>query len=97
MRFEKKSLSFEEWYNLAFSYYRCCHNLEIPRSFKTLNGYEKDGNGYNLGFWISTQRELYKNGKLDEDKIRMLEDIGMVWRVYNTDVLYESEEVKRKR
>ena len=90
MRFEKKSLSFEEWYNLAFSYYRCCHNLEIPRSFKTLNG-------YNLGGWISTQRKLYKNGKLDEDKIRMLEDIGMVWRVYNTDVLYESEEVKRKR
>ena len=97
MRFENKILSFDKWYDLASKYYDYYHDLEVSYNFKTLNGCEADEDGYNLGFWISTQRKLYKNGKLDEDKIRMLEDIGMVWRVYNTDVLYESEEVKRKR
>ena len=32
--------------------------------------------------WVATQRTAYKNGKLSEDRIRMLNDIGFVWKQY---------------
>ena len=32
-----------------------------------------------LGLWVSTQRQMYKQGKLGTDHIRRLEDIGFVW------------------
>ena len=98
MRFENKveRMGFDKWYNLASKYYEYYHDLEVPLRFKTINGYGEDGNGYNLGRWISTQRELYKKGKLDEDKIRMLEDISMVWYIRSKNIL-ESGTIKRKR
>ena len=39
-------------YNLAKAYYEHHGNLEIPARFKTINGYEYDENGINLGYWI---------------------------------------------
>ena len=47
-------------YNLAKAYYEHHGNLEMPESFKTLNGYEYDENGIALGEWISNQRKAYK-------------------------------------
>ncbi|MBI5674921.1 MAG: Helicase associated domain protein [Nitrospirae bacterium] len=35
--------------------------------------------GYNLGNWQSTQRQNYKNGKLDSERIKRLEAIGFKW------------------
>ena len=98
MRFDnkRKILSFEEWYGLASKYYDYYHDLRVPYIFKTINGYEKDENGYGLGRWISAQRELYKKGKLDEDKIRMLEDISMVWIIRSKNIS-EPGTIKRKR
>ena len=75
-----------EWnknYELAKEYYEHHGNLEIPHGFKTINGYEKDENGeYNLGRWISSQREAYKGKgahKIAEERIKLLENIGMNW------------------
>jgi superfamily II DNA or RNA helicase len=35
--------------------------------------------GYNLGNWQQTQRQSYKNGKMDTDKAKRLEEIGFKW------------------
>ena len=68
-------------YELAKKYYKHYGDLKIPRSFKTVNGYEVDEEGYNLGAWINTQRFSYKKGTLFEDRIRKLEEIGMMWNI----------------
>ena len=70
----------DDWnknYALAQDYYKHNGNLEIPTSFKTLNGYEYDENGINLGMWIQNQRQLYKKAKLSPEKINLLKTIGM--------------------
>ena len=58
--------------------YRLKHgNLNIPRRYKTVEG-------YSLGSWIQTQRKVYAGlqyGQLDQNRIRRLEAIGMVWDV----------------
>lgn len=33
----------------------------------------------NITSWIQTQRKNYKSGKLSEERIKLLNDIGMVW------------------
>ena len=68
-------------YELAKKYYKHYGDLKIPRSFKTVNGYEVDEKGYTLGAWINTQRFSYKKGTLFEDRIEKLEEIGMMWNI----------------
>ena len=88
-KLEKIGMMFEnvnddKWnkmYELAKKYYEHYDNLKIPKMFKTINGYEIDEEGYNLGAWINTQRFSYKKGTLSEDKIKKLEEIGMMWNI----------------
>jgi superfamily II DNA or RNA helicase len=85
MRFETKNfqLEFDEWYNLAKSYYDHYGNLEISHNFRTINGYEYSDKGATLGVWIFYQRSKYKNKNIEdlteeEKKERnLLEDIDM--------------------
>lgn len=83
MRFN--SFNEELWnsmYELAKAYY--CHygNLIINQKFKTSNGYEPDEEfGKNLGVWIATQRDNYQKGKISEQRITLLNSIGMVWSI----------------
>ena len=73
-----------EWnknYTLAKNYYEHNGNLEIPEKFKTLNGYEHDENGINLGMWIRSQRRSYKNVKLSPERLNLLKDIGMSFEI----------------
>ena len=59
MRFENKKDTSrrEEKFALAKKYYEYHGNLEVPRKFKTNNGYEEDENGkVALGGWIANQR-----------------------------------------
>ena len=61
MRLE--TVNYNDWnenYALVQNYYEHNGNLEIPVKFKTLNGYEYDENGINLGMWIQNQRQSYK-------------------------------------
>ena len=83
---DKLKMTWEDYYNLAESYYKHHEHLNIPYSFKTTNGYEYDEEGVNLGKWISRQRQAYKGygaTKITEEQIKLLEKIGMVPDVYN--------------
>jgi hypothetical protein len=35
-----------------------------------------------LAKWVLHQRDLRRQGQLDEDRIRLLDDLGFVWNVY---------------
>ena len=82
MRFETNYKE-EEWnkkYGLAKAYFEHNGNLEIPCSYKTLNGYEYVEEGIALGAWLNTQRKAYKgqgSNKITEQQIKLLEEIGM--------------------
>jgi superfamily II DNA or RNA helicase len=36
-------------------------------------------NGINIGSWVNKQRQIYKNNKLDKQKIKLLEGLGEYW------------------
>ena len=77
-------------YNLAKAYYEHHGNLKIPVTFKTINGYEYDETGIKLGGWIALQGQTYRGksrGNMTEEKIKKLENIGMIW--YDQVTLYE--------
>lgn len=59
----------------AKKYYEQNGNLEVPKRYKT-------DEGYSLGSWLMTQRKVRKGdqfGILGEDRIKKLDSIGMVW------------------
>lgn len=67
--------SWDMMYGFAKRYYTEHGNLDVPRKYKTAEG-------YSLGNWIFTQRNIYKGdtyGTLGKDRIEKLESIGMVW------------------
>lgn len=72
-------------YALAKIYYEHHGNLEIPSTFRTINGYEKAENGYNyLGRWLRYQKLAYHGlifSCLDQEKIEKLNAIGMNWEL----------------
>ena len=96
MRFETRDNN-EEWnkkYKLAKIYFEHNGNLEIPQSYKTLNGYEYVEEGITLGTWLNTQRKAYKGQgtcKISEDQIKLLEEIGMRF-----ETNYKEEEWNKK-
>ena len=76
---DRMTLTWEDKYNLAKAYYEHYGNLEISQNFKTLNGYDYNENGIKLGNWISTQRFLFINSKLSDERIELLKNIGIVF------------------
>ena len=67
----KLSVRWERKYQLAKKYYEENGNLQVPSDYTI--------DDVNLGSWIVSQRRYYKNGKLSEEKVEMLNDIGMIW------------------
>ena len=88
--------TWNKMYELAKKYYEHYSDLKIPFSFKTINGYESDENGYNLGFWINYQRMNYKKGSLSEDRIKKLEEIGMIFGIGRQDAWNMMYELTKK-
>lgn len=69
------SASWDMMYEFAKQYYAEHGDLEVPKRYKTADG-------YSLGHWIFTQRKVYKGeayGNLGKDRIEKLEAVGMVW------------------
>ena len=72
---ETLTASWDLMYMKAVEYAKVNGNLEVPRRYKT-----KDG--YSLGNWIFTQRKVkagVQYGNLSQARIKKLEQIGMVW------------------
>ncbi len=67
--------SWDYMYAEAGRYYREHGDLEVPRRYKTVEG-------YSLGSWLQVQRKVRAGeqlGKLDADRIGKLDAIGMRW------------------
>jgi len=65
-------------YQYAKKYYQKHKNLQVPVRYQTEEG-------YGLGRWLLTQRKVRageKYGVLGADRIRKLDQIGMVWGSY---------------
>lgn len=77
-----------KWYQtylLAKQYYEKNGDLLINANYEV----SYNGKIIKLGDWINTQRKLYKNHKLNDTKIGLLEEIGMVW--------YVKEQIKNEK
>ena len=90
--------NWEQSYELAKKYFEEHNNLFISYDFKTEDGYTYSENGYSLGTWLVNQRRNYRLGKISVERIKLLEEIGIVWNViksfeesYNLAVLYFNE------
>lgn len=83
MEKNRKKASFNRWlknYEEACKYYYRFGNLFVPSTYTTTS----NGKTYKLGVWINSQRKDYRNNNLSEEKINLLESIGMIWN-YNKD------------
>ena len=87
------SLSWEEMYELAKKYYEYHGDLKIPAKFKTINGYEYNDTGVNLGTWLYTQR---KNKNLSDERRNLLSSIGMSLRGDNDSQWNKYYELAKK-
>lgn len=67
----------EKAYALAAAYYEENGNLNIPRSYVTAAGER-------LGQWVASQQWAYPKGKLTEERIAKLDEIGMRWEKSNS-------------
>ena len=56
----------------ATAYYEQNHNLAVTRSYV-------DKYGYPLGNWFFVQRRKYRQGKIPNEIIKYLEDMGFAW------------------
>lgn len=56
------------------NYCKVYGNADVPASYVAESGYP-------LGQWIGNVRTAYRNGKLEQDKIAMLDAIDMIWDV----------------
>lgn len=81
---ETLTASWDFMYAEAKKYYEQNGNIEIPKRYKTPNG-------YSLGTWILTQKRVYNGlvgGILTEERIDKLNAIGMVWESHR-DMLWQ--------
>ena len=70
--------SWDLMYQKAKEYYEANHHLEIPKRYRTAEG-------YSLGQWLLTQRKVRAGevyGRLGAERIAKLDAIGMVWDSY---------------
>merc|ERR1712238_363749 len=63
----------ENFFILLVKYKEREGHCNVPMSHKE--------NGETLGAWLGTQRNLKKKEKLDPEKEKQLEDLGVVWDV----------------
>ena len=72
MRWSVRKDRWQTGYEHAKEFLARYGNLNVPKDFVCADGYPLYG-------WIVAQRTAYKNGKLSEDRERLLRAIGMIW------------------
>ena len=86
MIWDTDDYSWMRMYKLAKAYYAHHGDLKISSKFRTINGYEFNENGVRLGQWITNQRQTYNkkgHGIISPDRIQLLNEIGMIFDVYD--------------
>ncbi len=74
IRWQLRDRTWDDYYQLLKEYQEKHGNIDVPRS------YEKDG--MKLGAWLSSQRHAYNGkGKIAEEKIELLNHLGMNWQI----------------
>lgn len=89
---ETLTASWDLMYDYAKGYFQKYKNLEVPKRYKT-------SEGYSLGTWLQTQRKVRAGeqyGNLDENRIKKLDEIGMVWGSYR-DLSWERYYAEAKK
>ena len=61
----------------AKAYYNTHHNLRVPHDYIGKSGII-------LADWIIRQRRAWKFGNLSSEQIRLLNDIGFIWKLEST-------------
>ncbi len=89
MIFDVFEVQWQEMYDLAKKYYEYYGNLNVPANFKTINGYEYNEQGLNLGNWISIQRKVKRKESLSQEREEKLLAIGMIFDVRNNKSLIQ--------
>ena len=69
-------------YNLLSEYYKEHGNVDIPLDYIFNDVY--------LGYWLSAQRQLYRNSKLPKARVLKLNKFGIDWNKENTELLNKS-------
>ena len=64
--------SWRKKYRACKVYYQQHHNLDISLDYV-------DENGVSIGKWLHIQREGYQTGKISQERINLLNQIGMIW------------------
>lgn len=70
---QKNSLTqpWKDKYYICKKYYDEHGNIDFP--------YSMEIDGVKIGCWLNEQSKKYKKGKLEPEKIKLLEDLGMQW------------------
>lgn len=85
--------NWEFMYGLAKEFYKEYKDLLIPNSYTVV----KNGITYNLGTWIFTQKNNYKKNNLSGEKIRLLNEIGMIWECFGITFSKRGYKKERKK
>ncbi len=73
------SINEKKWYylyELLKTYQTKYNSILVPRTYKTINGYDYDESGECLGEWLNKQYLAYKNETIDLKKLDLLNLIG---------------------
>ncbi|MFJ4851439.1 Helicase associated domain protein [Streptomyces sp. NPDC088733] len=56
----------------ALAYHGDYHDLRVPYGHRTPDGFP-------LGVWITRQRQAHTRGRLDTERVKQLDELGMIW------------------
>ena len=73
----RKEIAWQHGFEVARKYHDTYGNLMVARKYV-------DPDGYPLGQWIIKTRQQKLNGRLKEERIAQLDELGMVWNIFDT-------------
>ena len=72
----RKEIAWQHGLEVAKKYHDTYGNLMVPGKYT-------DPDGYPLGQWIIKTRQQKLNGRLKEERIAQLDELGMVWNIFD--------------
>ena len=73
--------SWEDSYAMLVKFYKKNNHINLPYMFKTKDGINYDKGGFGLYDWLRNQKTAFRFGKLDDNKISKLLDLGFDFEI----------------